>query len=299
MRRLGVVLLVVFLCGSSAWGWWPRGHGLLTRAAIEVLPSEVPAFLKAGIGMAAHTSVDPDVAKSRGTLHLERGRHPAHYFNLELMGVNGMPASRHEFGRVCVEKGTTSERVGLLPYATAEATEQLAVALAEYRKWPESPYIQNKCLVYAGAVAHFAQEVCQPLNLTIYWNGRGEDGNPKNTRVHEKIDGLLQNLELTPDAIADGVTAVAVDSLMGGIAAQVTASSKKVEEALSLQKYLVPKDVDWKNEPAVRAFAEAQAKEAARFTAALYLTAWKMSEKVRLPGWVDRAEMDHFGAKKK
>jgi len=299
MRRLSIVFLVLFVCGSSAWGWWPRGHGILTRASVAALPNDAPVFLKAGVGMIAHAAVDPDVAKSRGTLHLEKAGHPAHYFNVELLEGSTLPASRYEFGRLCAELGKTPEQVGLLPYVTAEKTEQLALALAEYRKWPESPFIQNKCLVYAGMVAHFAQEVCQPLNLTIHWNGRVADGKSSNTRIHEKIDGLLQNLELKPEAIVAGLVAAPLDSLMGGIVAQIVTEHNKVEQVLEMEKYLVPKDIDWKKEAVVRKFAEAQAKEAARFTAALYLTAWKMSEKIRLPGWIDRGEMDHFGVQKK
>ena len=189
--------------------------------------------------------------------------------------------------------------MGLLPYVTAEYTEQLALAFAEFRKWPESPFIQNKCLIYAGYVAHFAQEVCQPLNLTIHWNGRVVDGKSSMTRIHEKIDGLLQNLDLKPEDIAEGLTAAPVDSLMTGIVAQMHESFGEVESALSMEQFLIPKDIDWKNEPAVRTFAEMHAKRAAGFTVSLYLTAWKMSEKIRLPGWIDRGEMDHFGANKK
>ena len=86
---------------------------------------------------------------------------------------------------------------------------------------------------------------------------------------------------------------------MVGIVAQMHRRFGEVESALSMEQYLIPEDVDWKNEPAVRAFAEKHAREAARFTVSLYLTAWKMSEKIRVPGWIDRGEMDHFGAKKK
>ncbi len=290
---LGVVVFVaLFVLGGAAWGWWPRGHGILTRAAIQALPPDAPAFLKAGAGMVAHAAVDPDIAKNRGTLHLERAVHPVHYFNMELFDAGDLPASRYAFGRVCAERGKKPEQVGLLPYIAAEYTEQLALAFAEYRKWPERPFIRHKCLIYAGYVAHFAQELCQPLNLTIHWNGRVVDGKSPHTRIHEKIDGLLQNLDLKPEAIAEGLTAAPIDSLMAGIVTQMHARFGEVDHALSLEAYLIPKDVDWKNEPAVRGFATSQAKEAARFTVSLYLTAWKMSEKIRLPSWIDRNEMD-------
>ena len=215
--------------------------------------------------MVAHAAVDPDVAKNRGTLHLEKAGHPIHYFNMELFEAEDLPASRYAFARHCAELGKRPEQVGLLPYATAEYTEQLALAFAEFRKWPESPFVQNKCLIYAGYVAHFAQEVCQPLNLTIHWNGRVVDGKSSRTRIHEKIDGLLQNLDLRPEDIAEGLTAAPVDSLMAGIVAQMHESYGEVESALSMEQFLIPKDVDWKNESAVRAFAEKHAKRAAGF----------------------------------
>ena len=49
----------------------------------------------------------------------------------------------------------------------------LAVAFAEYRKWPDNPMIQHKCFLYAGFLAHYAQDMCQPLHLTINFDGLG------------------------------------------------------------------------------------------------------------------------------
>ena len=290
-----MVVIVLLLMTTSTSAWWPRGHGILTRAAIETLPNDFPAFIKAGVGMVAHASVDPDVAKNRATTSLEKAGHPIHYFNAELVAGKTLPISRYEFERLCAEGNQKVEQVGLLPYATAEATDQLTLAFAEYRKWPEHPYIQAKCLLYAGIVAHFAQELCQPLNLTIYWNGRGEDGKPKNTRIHENIDGLIQNMDLKPSVIAADLKPEAADSLMGAIVGQLTESRKHIDQALALDKYVSPKDADYKNEADVQKFAIQQAREAARFTAVLYLTAWEKSASVRLPGWIDRGDMDHFG----
>ena len=288
MKRFMIAILLLTLT-TSASAWWPRGHGILTRAAIEALPSDFPAFMKAGVGTVAHTAVDPDLTK------WIKAEHPLHYFNTELVAGKTLPESRFDFERLCGSLDTKVERVGLLPYAALEATEKLAVALAEYRKWPEHPYIQNKCLVYAGAVAHYAQELSQPLNLTIYWNGRGEDGKPKHTRIHENIDGLIQNLDVKSADLAKDLTAAPADSLMGAIVAQVDKSKKLVEEALALEKYVMVKGDAYKSEKAVQTFTQRQAKDAAQFTMVLYLTAWEKSKSVRLPGWIDRGDMDHFG----
>lgn len=288
MKRFMIAMILLGLT-TSASAWWPRGHGILTRAAIEALPSDFPTFIKAGAGTVAHTAVDPDLTK------WIKAEHPLHYFNTELVEGKTLPESRFDFERMLGTMDTKVERVGLLPYAALEATEKLAVALAEYRKWPEHPYIQNKCLVYAGAVAHYAQELSQPLNLTIYWNGRGEDGKPKPTRIHENIDGLIQNLGLKSADIAADLKPAPVDSLMGAIVAKVVQSSKYVEEALALEKYVMVKGDAYKSEKAVQTFTQRQARDAAQFTASLFLTAWEKSKSVRLPGWIDRGKMDHFG----
>ncbi len=53
---------------------------------------------------------------------------------------------------------------------------------------------------------------------------------------------------------------------------------------------------DWQNlkdpTPALVDFTNDQAREAVRWTASLYLTAWKLSESIKLPGWLDRAQND-------
>ena len=53
---------------------------------------------------------------------------------------------------------------------------------------------------------------------------------------------------------------------------------------------------DWQNlkdpTPAVVDFTNDRAREAVRWTASLYLTAWQLSESIKLPGWLDRAQND-------
>ena len=48
---------------------------------------------------------------------------------------------------------------------------------------------------------------------------------------------------------------------------------------------------DLKNpSPALVDFTNERSREAVRWTASLYLTAWKLSEDIKLPGWLDRAQ---------
>ena len=291
MKRL-MLLCILLGIASPALAWWPQGHGILTRSAVRALPPDAPPFLKAGEAMVAHCALDPQVAKSRGTVHLEKAGHPNHYFDLEFLKGETLPASRYEFARLCAKLQIKPEQIGMLPYVAAEWTEQLALALAEHRKWPDNPLIQNKCLVYAGLVAHYAQELCQPLNLTIYWNGR-EDGKPANKRMHEKVDSMIQELGLSPDELASGHEVAALDSLMTGIFERIQAGNAQVDETFGVEAHLLSgESKEWKSIPELVNYATARGREAVRFTVVLWMTAWEKSAKIRVPGYINRAEMD-------
>ena len=95
MRRfLFVVCVSLFTAGGTAWGWWSGGHGIMTKAAVQALPDEVPAFFRAGEGMIAHCSYDPDISKNRGAPHVNNAEHPEHYLDLELLEGKPLPKNR-------------------------------------------------------------------------------------------------------------------------------------------------------------------------------------------------------------
>ena len=295
MRRfLFVVCVSLFAIGGAAWGWWSGGHGILTKAAVQALPDEVPAFFRAGEGMIAHCAYDPDISKNRGAPHVNNAEHPEHYLDLELLQGKPLPKNRYEFTQLCNELGIKPDKVGFVPYALAEWTERLAVAFAEHRKWPNNTFIQSKCLVYAGFVAHYAQDMCQPLHLTIDFDGRKQpDGSVLHKGIHEKVDALIENLELNPSDLAKDQMIQPLDDLMAGIVEEFHAGYSLLDRVYELgDKPPSFQDKDWKRVPEVVDFATERAREATRFTAALYLTAWELSEKIRLEGWLDRAQDD-------
>ena len=78
------------------------------------------------------------------------------------------------------------------------------------------------------------------------------------------------------------VAPIAQGELFAAIRAQVVESAGRVDRVYELAGDLDPVT------DAGRAFAQERAARAASFTASLYLTAWRMSEQVRLPGWLLR-----------
>ena len=295
MRRfLFAVCVILFAIGSTAWGWWSGGHGILTKAAVQALPDAVPEFFRDGERMIAHCSYDPDISKNRGTPHVNSAEHPEHYLDLELLQGKPLPKSRYEFTQLCAELGIKPDTVGFVPYALAEWTERLAVAFAEHRKWPNNTFIQSKCLVYAGFVAHYAQDMCQPLHLTIHFDGwKQPDGSVLQKGIHEKTDALIEYLGLDPSALAKDQEIQPLEDLMAGIVDEFHAGFALLNRVYELGESLPSfRDKDWERVPEVVDFATERAREATRFTAALYLTAWELSDKIKLEGWLNRAQDD-------
>ncbi len=300
MRRfLFVVCVILLVVGSTAWGWWSGGHGILTRAAVKALPNDAPEFFRSGERMIAHCSYDPDIAKNRGAAYVRGVEHPEHYLDLELLQGHPLPKSRYEFTRLCAELDVKPEEVGFVPYAVAEWTERLAVAFAEHRKWPDNPFIQSKCLVYAGFIAHYAQDMCQPLHLTIHFDGwKQPTGSVLHKGIHEKVDALIEYLTLDPSSLAKDQQIEPLDDLMASIVKEFDAGYSLINRVYELGDNLPSfRDKDWVRVPEIVDFAVERARESTRFTAALYLTAWELSGKIKLAGWLDRAQVDGKTAK--
>ena len=291
MKRFCTILILFsFMLTTPAWAWWGGGHDIMTQAAIKSLPDEVPEFFRNAGKMVAHCSYDPDLSKERGTPHARQAEYSEHYIDIELFGEHPIPDGREAHIQFCAEIGLTPREVGTLPYAVAEWTERLAFAFAEYRKWPDNPMIQNKCFVYAGFLAHYAQDMCQPLHLTIHFDGiKQEDGTRLHKGIHEKVDSAVERLKLDPMELAKAQQIEAVGDLMPAIIEQIKSGHTLVDNVYELAN-------DWQNlknpTPALTDFVNNRARESVRWTASLYLTAWELSENIRLPGWLDRAQID-------
>jgi hypothetical protein len=283
MKRITPLLLLLALA-SSAWSWWGVGHGILTQAAVQALPEDMPAFFQQGEETVANVVHDADLFKNRATPHLGNFEHSEHYFDTELLKGIKPPEMRYAFLDTCAALGLNPAKVGLLPYAVAEWTERLAMAFAEHRRWPDNLPIQYKCLVYAGMLSHYSEDLCQPLHVTIHFDGRkGADGTVMGKGIHEKVDGFVEKMELTSGDLAENQKISPFAELMPAIMAEVEESRALIDRVYELEAEMG----NVKN-PQVREFAEERMRATVQFTASLYLTAWEMSEKIKLPGWHKR-----------
>ena len=282
--RGGVAGLLILVSWAPAWAWWGDGHALLTQAAVLALPAGVPAFFRQGGEAMANGAPEPDAERNQVLPHLKSAGRGEHFLDLELLGGKPLPEQRYEFFKLCAASGVDPSQVGTLPYAVAEGTERLALVFAQHRRWPQNTLVQGECLVAAAYLAHYAEDLCQPLHTTVHYDGRaGADGKSPHSGIHEKVDALPGRLALSAEALARGQAIVAADSLMPAILAQLQASNALVDSVYALEG-----ELDRPESPRVRAFGEERSRAAVNFTAALFARAWELSATVELPAWLKR-----------
>lgn len=291
-RRLHIPVVVWLMLPLSAWAWWGNGHARLTRAAMMALPDTMPKAFRDGATLAAHVAIDPDLSKQRATPFAREAEYPEHYFDLEYLQGREVPATRSGMMALCVELGLDAKRVGLLPYAVAEWTERLAVAFAEMRKWPDNEAIVSKSLVYAGFLAHYAEDLGQPLHLTIHFNGRvGKDGKSPHSGMHARVDALVEKAAPTVGELARDQNLPQVDSLFGFILEQLSRNRTFIDSLYALEGVLATAGTD-SVDARVRSLTVSLSRAAVNTTAALYRYAWQRSASIPLEDWLDRPTLD-------
>lgn len=282
MKR-GLICIVVLIGTAPVLAWHSEGHVLATEIAMEAVSPYLPEFFSEGRDTISHCSVDPDVFKiSVGDGTLSSREYPDHYFDLEWFDLNDLPNTRTGFFYASLSAGHSFASIGTLPYALIEGTERLTLALAEYRSWPDDMAIQHKCWVYAGWLAHYAQDACQPLHATVNYNQYG---------IHNQVDAVLHRLPLEERPVIDPNELASYEDLREAIKQVIRQSNALVDEVYALTD-LWPEDNDLElTNPEIITWTRASLERSCRFTAELYLTAWVQSELVELPDWHQRGEM--------
>lgn len=285
-RLLGYSAALLAAIVGSSIAWHAPGHDLSTRGAVASLPNELPAFFRNGTDTIAHCAVDPDnFTKPIAPPMLHQAEAPEHHIDLELVpDLDNLPPNRYEFLASVYERKLKPLEVGMLPYAVSEWTGRLTVAFAEYRKWPTDPAIQAKCLVYAGLLAHYAGDLCQPLHTTIHFDGRVVKGAKPVRGIHKKLDAALGKLgRVEPD-----VRVAPFDNTFAAVLAELKRSHALVDRVYELEADLPDYEAPLKPDGKAAQFLHDRLKASERFIGSLFLTAWRDSEKIVLPAWHQR-----------
>jgi len=235
---------------TPAHAWWPEGHSMIARSAVEILPVEMPKWFRSGKAQIAHCAQDPDVQKSRDLPVMTEAEYPQHFIDIELLAGNPLPKTRADFYKLCVTLKVEPSNVGELPYAIAEWTQRLTMTFAEARQFPKNKEIQTKALVYAGILSHYSGDATMPLHTTISHDGRANpDGSSPKTGIHAKVDSLIEKVN-PKQQMASPV--VPFDNMWAGIENELKTSQAQIDRTYALEAQL-PKESDvpptWKASP--------------------------------------------------
>lgn len=305
MNRIQSVLWlgmgVVFAAVCPVEAWHDEGHYYIARAAVEALPQEMPAFFRTADSRdaIAHGALDPDVIRSRALPQLRAASAPEHFIDLELLEGRPLPSTRYDYIALCVQLGIDAGRTGTLPYAITERAQWLTMAFAEHRRWPDNPHIQRKCVVLAGILAHYTADLHMPLHTTLHHDGRVERNDAGAlVRVGPRID-LHARVDALPTKIPYAVLfeqAVTIHEpradLFVYVVEELAKSHALVDKVYDLERRIPARgDLSLEDEQ-VRAFTIERVREAAAFTAGIYLSAWRNSADLAPPDWLDRTIFD-------
>jgi hypothetical protein len=196
-RSLGLLFVLVLVCSPTINGWGLTGHVVISRTAINALPTDVPAFVKRQIDWIATRSITPDSYRAASEPFIKMAEDPSHEWHLEQVAfLKTIPRSRIEFIQAVYDEYKRLEKsapakaalanptsTGMLPYTTMEVYERLKVTFRTWRdqqreKQPTS-FTEQDAAFYIGWLSHYIADASQPLHASVHHDGwRGD--NPKN-----------------------------------------------------------------------------------------------------------------------
>jgi len=298
LLHIGLIVLVGLLGATPATlAWSSKGHRLITSAAMDSPNLGEPKWSDSEKASIVGAAVQPDLMRPRELPQLRAIEAPRHYLDLELLEGEALPEERWEYIKLLTRIAESGEgkgllrpdedvsQMGTLPYALIEGTQRLAAIFAQMRIHPHDPDLRSMAAHQAGFVAHYAQDLCQPLHTTVHHDGRArKNGSSPRTGIHRAVDALIQSVPL-PAQKGFGRSPRVLAPLFPAIYSAIQESHSKVDEVYDLAD-----DLKELRENGVAAselvdFSQERYQRAVGFTVDLIHSAWELSASVELPDW--------------
>ncbi|MFI4998432.1 MAG: S1/P1 Nuclease [Reyranellales bacterium] len=214
---------------KAAFAWGATGHEYVSGVAAELLPDEIPAFVRAPSAVAeiAVLGRELDRSKGAGNPH-DAERNPGHWINLDddgrvagVLALEDLPTTREAYDTKLRTRNITQYTRGYLPYAIADGWQQLAKDFAYWRAdvvgartaadpadraWFETDRLRRERLVIRdlGVWSHYVGDASQPLHVSVHYDGWGAFANPRGyatTRVHDYFEGEFVRANVDRNAV--------------------------------------------------------------------------------------------------
>lgn len=289
---LAAALICGFLPGTVSLAWSSLEHREISAAAVGILHDSVLEITDREVDLLARSSVQPDLMRPREMPMLRELEAPRHYIDIELLQGNTLPETASDYYKLLTRLGDARsgllgpdwqlESVGALPYALVESTERLAAIFAQLRRRPEDADLRSMALHQAGIMAHYAQDLCQPLHTTLDHDGRARaDGTSPATGIHRQVDSLLRTV--SGKSLAG--PSRAYENLFEAVVSELDQSHSQVDRVYRLSEDLEAFHRRGEMSRGLERFARQRYERAVQFTADLIHTAWQKSQTIQVPAW--------------
>lgn len=229
--RIAAMALIGVLSVPRLDAWGLRGHTLSNLAAVELISSDGPVFLKTWKGYIGHLGTIPDTWRSVTEPYLRISEDANHSWYTEGFSfIPELPRSRTEFILRVYDEYLSARKsdpdrakllniryTGLQAYSTMEGYERIKAGMRLYRLVGEkeqyrfsriasmyaavSPLyrdpeqvkqmLANDIAFYIGWVGHYVADAAQPLHNSIHHDGWSGE-NPREYTRDPKIHGRFE-----------------------------------------------------------------------------------------------------------
>lgn len=278
----GLSFIIFSLCilPNSAQGWWVEGHSRIADAASKILPPELPAFFRTAGKDLGHLAGDPDRWKNKDLPFLRAAESPEHFLDLEYLDDSPLPEDRYKMLDLLRDKKRKATIVGMLPFAIIESHDRLACAFQDHRAAPEDPIIRAKCIIQAGILAHYTGDCSMPLHTTKDYDGKPDgNGGYKQRGIHARLDAFPERHGISAEELARNLKLAEFKNLMDRVMDEIQHSHQHVPRAYELDE----SGAFEKPTAESRDFVLARCRRGVRFTAELWVSAWRKSASLPKP----------------
>ena len=192
--------------------WGSDGHRMATRAAVAILPDDLPPFLREGGEQLEYLGPEPDRWYSRGFQAMSEAWRYDHYIDMERVPARARNSmDRYEFLEVLYGAGISRPHdvVGFLPFRIMELYQRLTTEFSIWRlasSGSERRWIEARILNDAGLLGHYVVDSAQPHHTTIHFNGWADgapnpEGFTESREFHSQFESGFVRAHLSNDAI--------------------------------------------------------------------------------------------------
>ena len=268
------------------WGF--AGHEMAARAAVAMLPPEMPAFFRSAGEQLVHLNPEPDRWRVREQREMDRAFAYDHYIDLENVPDGALDApDRFSYLRLLYQAGLERpERdAGFLPYRIVELYQRTVNGLRRWREEQDRErrrWIEERVVNDAGILGHYVTDASQPHHTTIHFNGwdletPNPEGYTRDNRFHSRFERHFVEAHVTEADLVGHLPAEPLPSVAGAVRdavrRHILESHAEVETL-----YRLDRDVGFDPEkpaaPAARDFAAGRIAAGARMLAVLWWSAW-------------------------